>query len=94
MKRSSLLIRYGAFVFSIGEATRIVGLLITSLTFPYLVRRLGVATYGRWSYVVAVCGFLGIIANPGLGTYATQTGCGSSRGGISPYPRHHRSAGR
>lgn len=58
-------------MFSVGGA-RVVGVLITSLTFPYLVRRLGVEMYGLWSYVVALCGFLDTIANPGLTTYATQ----------------------
>ena len=71
MKPSRLLVRYGGFIFSVGGA-RITGLLITSLTFPYLVRRLGVEMYGLWSYVLAVCAFINIVANPGLGTYAAQ----------------------
>jgi O-antigen/teichoic acid export membrane protein len=49
-----------------------VGTLLTAATFPFLVRRLGVDTYGLWSYVVAVCGFTGLVANPGLTTYAAQ----------------------
>lgn len=48
------------------------GILLTAATFPFLVRRLGVDVYGLWSYVVAVCGFTGLIANPGLTTYAAQ----------------------
>jgi O-antigen/teichoic acid export membrane protein len=28
--------------------------------------------YGLWSYVLAVCAFINIVANPGLGTYAAQ----------------------
>ena len=51
---------------------RVVGTLLTAATFPFLVRRLGVDTYGLWSYVVAVCGFTGLVANPGLTTYAAQ----------------------
>lgn len=51
---------------------RIVGTLLTAATFPYLVRRLGVEVYGLWSYVVAVCAFTGLIANPGLTTYLAQ----------------------
>jgi O-antigen/teichoic acid export membrane protein len=49
-----------------------VGTILTAATFPFLVRRLGVDTYGLWSYVVAVCAFTGIVANPGLTTYAAQ----------------------
>jgi O-antigen/teichoic acid export membrane protein len=71
MKRANPFARYGAFAFSVGGG-RIAGLLITSATFPYIVRHLGVEIYGRWSYVLAVCAFLGIFANPGLVSYATQ----------------------
>jgi PST family polysaccharide transporter len=49
-----------------------VGTLLTAATFPFLVRRLGVDIYGLWSYVVAVCGFTGLLANPGLTTYSGQ----------------------
>jgi PST family polysaccharide transporter len=49
-----------------------VGTLLTAATFPFLVRRLGVDVYGLWSYVVAVCGFIGLLANPGLTSYAIQ----------------------
>ncbi len=51
---------------------RVVGTILTAATFPFLVRRLGVDTYGLWSYVVAVCTFTGIVANPGLTTYTAQ----------------------
>ena len=51
---------------------RVVGTILTAATFPFLVRRLGVDVYGLWSYVVAVCGFTGLVANPGLTTYAAQ----------------------
>lgn len=71
MKRTNPLVRYGAFMFSVGGA-RVGGLLITSLTFPYIVRHLGVEMYGLWSYVLAVCAFLDLVANPGLLNYATQ----------------------
>jgi O-antigen/teichoic acid export membrane protein len=70
-KRSNTLVRYGGFVASVGTA-RVLGLAITSVTFPILVRRLGVATYGLWSYVVALCAFLEVVANPGLTTYIAQ----------------------
>jgi O-antigen/teichoic acid export membrane protein len=63
--------RYGGYFVSVGTA-RVLGLLITSVTFPILVRRLGVETYGLWSYVVALCTFLDVIANPGLSTHITQ----------------------
>jgi O-antigen/teichoic acid export membrane protein len=36
------------------------------------VRRLGVDVYGLWSYVLAVCAFTGLLANPGLTSYAGQ----------------------
>jgi O-antigen/teichoic acid export membrane protein len=65
------LLRYGGFALSVG-GTRVVGVLITSITFPFLVRRLGVEMYGLWSYVIAVCAFFDLIANPGLTSYATQ----------------------
>jgi O-antigen/teichoic acid export membrane protein len=70
-RRPSTLLRYGGFVVSVGTA-RVLGLIITSITFPILVRRLGVETYGQWSYIVALCAFLEVIANPGLTTYAMQ----------------------
>jgi PST family polysaccharide transporter len=68
---SKPLLRYGGFALSITTA-RVVGTLLTAATFPFLVRRLGVDVYGLWSYVVAVCGFTGLLANPGLTTYAAQ----------------------
>ncbi len=64
-------LRYGSYVFSVGGA-RIAGILISSITFPYLVRRLGIETYGIWSYIVALCGFLNFIADPGISNYTTQ----------------------
>lgn len=71
MSVSKSLLRYGGFVVSQTTA-RVVGSIITAATFPFLVRRLGVDTYGLWSYVVAVCGFTGLVANPGLTSYAAQ----------------------
>jgi PST family polysaccharide transporter len=71
MMQDNSFLRYGGYVFSTGGA-RIVGLLITSLTFPYVVRNLGVEMYGLWSYVVAVRTFLDIIGDPGITTHATQ----------------------
>ncbi|HVI08333.1 MAG TPA: oligosaccharide flippase family protein [Candidatus Binatia bacterium] len=71
LKPSRTLLRYGGFLASVGTA-RVLGLLITSVTFPVLVRRLGVETYGLWSYVVALCAFGDVVANPGLTTYTTQ----------------------
>jgi polysaccharide transporter, PST family len=68
---SKSLLRYGGFALSVTTA-RVVGTIITAATFPFLVRRLGVDIYGLWSYVVAVCGFTGLVANPGLTTYAAQ----------------------
>lgn len=49
-----------------------VSVVISSLTFPYLVRQLGVEMYGLWSYVVAIGAFLDCVADPGLAVYATQ----------------------
>src|SRR4030081_3643137 len=63
--------RYGGFALSVGGA-RVAGVLITSVTFPFLVRRLGVETYGLWSYVVALCAFLDVVANPGLTIHTAQ----------------------
>ena len=51
---------------------RAAGIFISFLTFPYLVRRLGVEAYGQWSYVVAVCGFLNVIADPGMNAFLMQ----------------------
>ena len=70
MKNRGLL-RYGGFLFS-ATAARIASILITSVTFPYLVRILGVETYGLWSYVVAISAFLEIVADPGLTTHITR----------------------
>jgi len=64
-------LRYGGFALSVTSA-RVVGTILTAATFPFLVRRLGVDVYGLWSYVVAVCAFTGLLANPGLTTYAAQ----------------------
>jgi len=71
LKQSTPIVRYGGYLFSVAGA-RVLGIVISSATFPFLVRRLGVETYGVWSYVVAVCAFLEAVANPGLTTYATQ----------------------
>jgi PST family polysaccharide transporter len=68
---SKPLLRYGGFALSVTTA-RVVGTLITAATFPFLVRRLGVDVYGLWSYVIAVCAFTGLVANPGLTAYAVQ----------------------
>ena len=71
MSVSKSLLRYGGFALSVTTA-RVVGTLLTAATFPFLVRRLGVDVYGLWSYVVAVCSFTGLIANPGLTSFAVQ----------------------
>ena len=71
MSVSKSLLRYGGFAVSVTTA-RVLGTILTALTFPFLVRRLGVDVYGLWSYVLAVCGFTGLLANPGLTTYAAQ----------------------
>lgn len=71
MSVSKSLLRYGGFALSVTTA-RIVGTILTALTFPFLVRRLGVDVYGLWSYVLAVCAFTGLLANPGLTAYAGQ----------------------
>jgi O-antigen/teichoic acid export membrane protein len=63
--------RFGAFVFSVAGA-RTAGIVISSLTFPYLVRRLGVEAYGQWSYVVALCALLNVVADPGMTLFLTQ----------------------
>ena len=51
---------------------RTAGILISSLTFPYLLRRLGVEAYGQWSYVVAICALLNLVADPGMNSFLTQ----------------------
>jgi len=64
-------LKYGGFVGSVGGA-RVVGVLLTAITFPIIVRRLGVEVYGVWSYVIAVLTFLDLLANPGLTSHAQQ----------------------
>ena len=64
-------LRYGGFLGSVGGA-RVIGALLTAITFPLIVRRLGVDMYGIWSYVVAVLSFLDLAANPGLTSHAGQ----------------------
>lgn len=71
MSVSKSVLRYGGFVLSVTTA-RVIGTIITAATFPFLVRRLGVDVYGLWSYVLAVCAFTGLLANPGLTSYAAQ----------------------
>jgi len=80
-KAVSPVLRYGSFVFSVAGA-RVAGILITSLTFPYLVRHLGVETYGLWNYVLAVTAFLNILADPGFTTYAVQQVAARRQGGF------------
>jgi len=70
-KHSNRFLRYSGYVFSVAGA-KTAGILISFLTFPYLVRCLGVEAYGQWSYVVAVCGFLNVIADPGMNVFLTQ----------------------
>ena len=49
--------RYLRFFFSVGAA-RVAATLISAATLPFLVRAVGVEGFGRWSYVLAVVGFL------------------------------------
>jgi len=46
--------------------------MLTAITFPLILRRLGVEMYGIWSYVIAVMSFLDLLANPGLSNHAGQ----------------------
>jgi O-antigen/teichoic acid export membrane protein len=71
LRVSKSVLRYGGFALSVTTA-RVVGTILTAATFPFLVRRLGVDVYGLWSYVLAVCAFTGLLANPGLTSYAAQ----------------------
>ena len=71
VKVPKLALRYGGYVLSVGTA-RVVGVLISAATFPFLLRRLGVEMYGSWSYVLVICGFLDTVANPGLMSFVTQ----------------------
>jgi len=64
-------LKYGGFVGSVGGA-RVVGAMLTAITFPLILRRLGVEMYGIWSYVIAVMSFLDLLANPGLSNHAGQ----------------------
>jgi len=64
-------LKYGGFVGSVGGA-RVVGAMLTAITFPLILRRLGVEMYGIWSYVIAVLSFLDLVANPGLSNHAGQ----------------------
>ncbi|HZP63866.1 MAG TPA: oligosaccharide flippase family protein [Terriglobales bacterium] len=63
--------RYGGYAFSVAGA-RVIGILISSATLPYLVRQLGVEIYGLWSYVVSICAFLNVVAEPGINTFTMQ----------------------
>jgi O-antigen/teichoic acid export membrane protein len=71
LKVSKTYLRYGGFALSV-TTSRVLGAILAAATFPFLVRRLGVDVYGLWSYVVAVCGFTQLLANPGLTSYAMQ----------------------
>jgi len=83
--KSSSLIRYGGFVFSVAGA-RAAGLLMSALTFPYLVRALGVEAYGLWSYVVVLTAFVDIASDPGLTTYLTQQVAARRRDAVDLLP--------
>jgi O-antigen/teichoic acid export membrane protein len=69
--RKQALLQLAGHAFSVSFA-RFAGIAITSLTFPFLVRKLQMETYGLWSYVISVTAFLDIVANPGLTTYLGQ----------------------
>jgi O-antigen/teichoic acid export membrane protein len=69
--RTPTFLRYGRFVFSVGSA-RVLGILLTSATFPFVVRHIGVELYGLWNYIVAICGILANVASLGLTNYGAQ----------------------
>jgi polysaccharide transporter, PST family len=79
--RKARLLRYGGFIFSVG-GSQLIGFLITSVTFPFLVRRLGIEMYGLWCYVAELYVFVDIIANPALTYYATQYVAAHRKDGI------------
>lgn len=85
MSRPNPFLRYGGYVFSVAGA-RTAGIFISSLTFPYLVRRLGVEAYGQWSYVVAVCAFLNVVADPGISVFLTRHIAAHREAGFSLVP--------
>jgi PST family polysaccharide transporter len=64
-------LKYGGFTGWVG-GQRLAGALMTAITFPLIVRRLGVDMYGTWSYVIAVLSFLDLLSNPGLTSHAGQ----------------------
>jgi O-antigen/teichoic acid export membrane protein len=66
-----VVLRYLKFFVSVGAA-RTAGLLISAATFPFLVRMLGVESFGRWSYVLAVVGFFDLAVNTGLIAHASR----------------------
>jgi len=63
--------RFVGFLLSVGGA-RVAGTLISTATFPFLVRMLGVETFGIWSYVLATVAFADVVSNPGITSYVQQ----------------------
>lgn len=53
-------------------STRAMATILSVATFPLLVRALGVSNFGQWAYVTAVVGFLGLISNPGIGSWVLR----------------------
>ncbi len=51
---------------------RTVTMLLSAVTFPFVVRMVGIEGFGRWSYVLAVVGFCELATNPGLVAFAAR----------------------
>jgi polysaccharide transporter, PST family len=69
--RKQSVYRIAGFVFSIG-GVRVGGILLSSLTFPYILRVLGVDGFGSWAYVLALVAFFELLSNPGISVYAQR----------------------
>ena len=61
--------KYLGFLSSISFA-RAISTVLSVITLPFLILKLGIEGFGQWSYILALMGFFNVIADPGIATFA------------------------
>lgn len=62
------MLKYAGFFVSL-TSFRAASTLLAMVTFPFLLHKIGPTAYGSWAFVLAMGGFAGVLANPGISTY-------------------------
>jgi len=62
------MLKYAGFFVSL-TSFRAASTLLAMVTFPFLLHQIGPVAYGSWAFVLAMGGFAGVVANPGINTY-------------------------